>query len=89
MTKLASLKRLWKAKGKIAKYAAVGGLTSGAVAHLHSDVVFAKERSVKGMKHGALLAGGAAALAAMVKPKTVGKIVFRRIKGRIIPILKK
>jgi hypothetical protein len=86
MSKLRSLKRLWDAKGSIAKYSAVGGLTAGAVSFSQADSVYAGYKAESGAKRGALIAGLGAAALALSKPSTRAAVVFRRFKGKIIPI---
>ena len=89
MSKLRALQRLWQNKKTIGKVAAIGGLTAGAVSFMESDSVFRGEKTKSGAKLGAILAGGAAAASAVLKPKLRGQVIFRRIRGRLIPMLKK
>lgn len=68
---------------KVAKLGAVGLTAGGVGGHMVAQAGMQDPARKKGMKWGAITGASIAAA------PSAGKIVFRKIRGRIIPILKK
>lgn len=68
---------------RVTKLSAVGLAAGGVGGHMVAQAGLQDPARKKGMKWGAITGASIAAA------PSVGRIVFRRIRGRIIPILKK
>lgn len=81
---------------KLVKGTAAGGLTGYAASRTSSSAAEADVNSIRGLQVGATVGAGLASIIPLSKSKTLndatkaaGKVIFRRIGGRIIPIRKK
>ena len=78
---------------KLVKGTAAGGIAGFAASRTSSSTAEADKNSIRGSQVGALTGLGIAAALPLGKSKTIrdaakaaGKVVFRRIRGRIIPV---
>lgn len=81
---------------KLVKGTAAGGVTGYAASRISSTPAEADHNALVGSKVGAAVGAGLASAIPLAKSKTLrdagkaaGKVIFRRIGGRIIPIRKR